>query len=326
MDARLRFGWGSGLWESAQTGDVGRVQQGLQAGMPVPTFSDEDEYRECVWRAMSVAAYNDRADCVALLLRAVPPPTGHSMGLCVGYFGRVARAGFVDVVEAMMSTVDVNEIVDAAEATALHVAGTPDAVRALVEARASCAARTLFFDTPLMTAASRGDAAVVAALVAAKSDVNDVGRTRTALIAAAGAGRRLDAVAVLLQAKADVHMPARLGRTCLHAAVHHQNAGLVDVLVAAKVDVNAACTPITDETILGPRRNILYTPMDVCYDMAAKRGRVFVEPIYLKLLAVKATTMNPRCGLFHKDLGWVAFEGAGYAQSIRLPRSRHLLT
>lgn len=282
-------------------GDVGRVQQTLAAAAGLNP--------ECVWSALSVAAYNDQAECVALLLRAAPPPCRYLLpGLYGQYLGRAARAGFVHVVEAMLCAVSVGVEVWHDGASALHVAGTPDVARALLAARASCAARTTLLETPLMTAAYRGDVAVVAALVAAKAGVNDVAHTRTALIAAAGGGRSLDVVSALVQAKADVHAPARLGRTCLHAAVKHQNAGLVDVLVAAKADVNAACTPLLHRGIPWALRSFRMTPLDVCYDMAAAHGPVY-RPILLKLLAVKATTVHPRSGGFTKELecGWGEF-------------------
>lgn len=114
--------------------------------------------------------------------------------------------------------------------------------------------------TPLMVAAARGNAEIVALLIGAKARVN-IRRTKygeTALILAAQEGH-LGIVRDLLNAKANVNAKAMAGYTALMAASHSLHLEIVQTLIAAGADVNAKTTDgnVALTSACSPERNQL---------------------------------------------------------------------
>jgi hypothetical protein len=94
--------------------------------------------------------------------------------------------------------------------------------------------------SPLLAAASRGDASEVRRLIdTGRSDVKEHdGRFRTALHYAAYSGKH-DAARVLIEKGADIEARDYWGETPLHAAVTYGRIEIVRLLIAQGADVNA---------------------------------------------------------------------------------------
>ena len=186
------------VWDAAQTGRADDLQVLLHFRPPS---------RKVMASALHVAARNDHAEAVDVLIRA--------------------RALINDWGEDRIAPLF----------AAAH-AGSAGAVRALLQARADVnrVERGRASNTPVAGAALGGHCEVIEILLAADADVNVRDVTGVAPLAHAADNGHLDAVELLLRAGTDID---RAGHEAVYFAAYGRRHDIVKLLVHAKASVNS---------------------------------------------------------------------------------------
>jgi ankyrin repeat protein len=150
---------------------------------------------------------------------------------------RSAQVGRSDVVEALLQAgADVNKA-DVKGCAPLSFAASAAIATMLIERGANVNAANQFGETALLTAADKGRADVVEALLQAGADVNKADEDGYAPLSFAASA---SIATMLIEHGADVNAANKLGRTALWHAVKGGRAADVEALLQAGVDVNKA--------------------------------------------------------------------------------------
>jgi uncharacterized protein len=218
-----------------ERGDVAKVRALLDDGARADTLIEYGEHK--ITPLMS-AAWNGRTEIAKLLLERGADVKARASDDGQTALHNAAARGFDDVVQVLIAAgADVNAR-DTRQNTALSTAvfqGNVEMAGILIKAKADLKA-SLYGMTPLMMAASTGNAEMIRFLAEAGADVNfsptgEYGG-RTALLSAVSAGQA-EAVKALIALKANVNFRTKDGETPLKAAQEAKHEEIVGLLKAA---------------------------------------------------------------------------------------------
>jgi len=162
-------------------------------------------------------------------------PAGNTALMCA------TLQGHIPIINTLIKEKATIDLRNHNELSALHIAvcmGNVEVVNELIEARADITPPDITGgETPLLTAADKGFAAIVTALLKAKAPADSKTNDGDYALHFATRNGNIETIATLLKANANLNSKNKNGHTPLHSAIFYRKTAAIEALMEAKADV-----------------------------------------------------------------------------------------